>query len=43
MERARLGPHQLLAELGSGGMGKVYGAEVAGEVPGLEPGAAVAL
>ena len=40
---SRIGPYSIVSELGSGGMGKVYLAEVAGHVPGLDDGARVAL
>ena len=40
---SQLGAYSILSELGSGGMGKVYLAEVAGHAPGLEDGSRVAL
>jgi tetratricopeptide (TPR) repeat protein/predicted Ser/Thr protein kinase len=40
---ARVGPYLIRRELGQGGMGTVYLAEVADEVPDLELGAVVAL
>jgi len=43
MEGARLGPYQVLTELGSGGMGKVYRAEVVADAAGLGSGTAIAL
>ena len=43
MEGVRLGPYRVVSELGSGGMGTVYLAEVEGPVRGLEVGARVAL
>ena len=39
----RLGPYQLVSELGSGGMGHVYLAEVMEAAAGLEPGTRVAV
>ncbi len=39
----QLGPYTVLSELGSGGMGTVYLAEVSGEAPGIDPGSRVAL
>ncbi len=39
----RLGPYDVLTELGSGGMGTVHRAEVVGRVPGLEAGTVVAI
>ena len=39
----RLGPYQIDRELGSGGMGKVYAATVAGRALGLSVGDRVAL
>jgi hypothetical protein len=38
-----LGPDRIDRELGSGGMGKVYAAEVQGRCPGLDQGTPVAL
>jgi serine/threonine protein kinase len=38
-----VGPYRILRELGQGGMGTVYLAEVTGRAPGLEPGGQVAL
>ncbi len=40
---SRLGAYEILAELGSGGMGKVYQAQVAKAAAGLDAGTAVAL
>ncbi|MDM7917355.1 MAG: protein kinase, partial [Candidatus Eisenbacteria bacterium] len=41
--QARIGPYLIGDELGSGGMGKVYRAEVVGKAPGLAAGTTVAL
>ncbi len=41
--RHQLGPYQLVSELGSGGMGHVYLAEVMEAAAGLEPGTRVAV
>jgi len=43
MKGSRLGSYQVLAELGSGGMGRVYRAEVVRGAAGLDVGTAVAL
>ncbi len=43
MKRERLGPYRVIGDLGQGGMGAVYLAEVDGPAPGLAIGTRVAL
>jgi tetratricopeptide (TPR) repeat protein len=43
MQGKDVGPYRVIGEIGSGGMGTVYRAEVVGQVADLEPGMIVAL